>query len=62
MIGFSNPTPNNYVITPATLTVVPNAVSTPYSGVALNNTTHSDATANYSITGFVTGDAEWAWE
>src|SRR5207253_5984656 len=39
-MSFSNPTPNNYVITAATLTVTPNAVSTTYSGVALNNTTY----------------------
>jgi hypothetical protein len=52
---FSNPTPNNYVIKAAALTVRPNAVSTTYSGVALNNTTYSDTTGNYSITGFQNG-------
>jgi hypothetical protein len=40
----------------ATLTVTPNAVSTPYTGTALNNATYSDATANYSITGFVNSE------
>jgi len=50
---FSNPTPNNYVITAAALTVTPKAVSTTYSGVALNNTTYSDTTGNYAITGFL---------
>ncbi len=39
----------------AALTVTPDAVSTTYSGVALNNTTYSDNTSNYSITGFVLG-------
>src|SRR5262249_53465624 len=55
-MSFSNPTPNNYVITAATLTVTPNAVSTTYSGVALNNTTYSDTTGNYTITGFKNGE------
>src|SRR5205807_439967 len=58
-------TAGNYTITyatgqltvnAATLTVTPNAVSTTYSGVALNNTTYSDNTANYSITGFQNGE------
>ena len=53
---FSNPTPNSYVITAAPLTVTPNAVSATYSGVALNNTTYSDNTGNYSITGFVNSE------
>jgi autotransporter-associated beta strand protein len=39
-------------ITAATLTVTPNAVTTAYTGVPLNNTAYSDNTANYSITGF----------
>jgi len=53
VMQFANPTPNNYLINPATLTVTPNAVSTTYSGVALNNGSYSDNTGNYSITGFV---------
>ena len=39
----------------AALTVTPNAVSTTFSGLALNNTTYSDSTGNYSITGFQNG-------
>jgi hypothetical protein len=35
-----------------TLTVTPNAVSTPYDGTTLDNTAYSDHTAHYSITGF----------
>ena len=34
------------------LTVTPVAVSATYSAVALNNTTYSDNTSNYTITGF----------
>src|SRR5438552_2845144 len=56
VMSFSNPTPNNYVITAAPLTVTPKAVSTAYTGVALNNTSYSDATANYTITGFQNGE------
>ena len=44
-------------VTQAASTVMPNAVSTTYSGVALNNATYSDNTSNYSITGFVNGDS-----
>ena len=50
-LGFANPTPNNYVINPASLTVTPNAVSTTYNGVALNNTAYSDTLSNYTIGG-----------
>src|SRR5262249_9307207 len=53
---FSNPTPNNYVITAATLTVTPKPVSTTYSGAALNNATYSDSTANYNLSGFQNGE------
>src|SRR5436190_612139 len=56
VMSFSNPTPNNYVITTATLTVTPKAVSTTYSGVALNNTTYSDNTGNYNLSGFQNGE------
>src|SRR5205823_12987209 len=56
LISASNPTPNTHTIKTATLTVTPNAVSTTYSGVALNNATYSDNTANYSITGFQNGE------
>jgi filamentous hemagglutinin family protein len=55
-ISFTNPTPNNYVITPKALTVTPDAVSVAFDGSTLNNTTYSDNTANYSITGFVGGE------
>jgi len=51
----SNGTNLGQTITAAALTVTPNAVSTTYSGVALNNTTYSDTTGNYSITGFQNG-------
>jgi hypothetical protein len=55
-MSFTNPTPNNYVITAVALTVTPNAVSTTYNGVALDNTSYSDNTSNYSITGFVNSE------
>ncbi len=42
-------------VSAATLTVTPNAVSTPFSDVALNNTSYSDNTANYTISGFQNG-------
>ena len=48
-LSFANPTPNNYLIKAASLTVTPNAVATSYNGVALNNTTYSDTLANYSF-------------
>ena len=38
------------------LTATPVAVSTSYNGAALNNTTYSDNTGNYTITGFQAGD------
>ena len=34
-LSFANPTPNNYQIKAASLTVTPNAVATSYNGVAL---------------------------
>jgi uncharacterized repeat protein (TIGR03803 family) len=43
-------------LTPGTLTVTPNAVSTTYNGTALGDTNYSDNTGNYSITGFQNGD------
>jgi hypothetical protein len=46
-----------FTVDAATLTVTPIAVSTTYSGVALNNTTYSDNTGDYSITGFVNGQS-----
>jgi len=55
VMQFTNSAPNNYVISPATLTVTPNAVATNYSGVALNNATYSDTLGNYNITGYVNG-------
>lgn len=43
-------------LSPATLTVTPNAVSTTYDGAALGNANYSDNTGNYTITGFQNGD------
>src|SRR5207253_160026 len=48
VMTFSNLLPALPVITAATLTVTPKAVSTAYTGTTLNNTTYSDSTANYS--------------
>src|SRR5439155_26243884 len=47
---------HNYVNPAAMLDAIPISVSTSYSGVALNNTTYSDATANYMISGFQNGE------
>ena len=44
------------VINTATLTVTPTAVATAYNGTVLNNATYSDNAANYSITGFQSGE------
>jgi filamentous hemagglutinin family protein len=51
-LSFTNPTPNNYVITPAALTLTPKAVSVVYNGSTLNNTTYSDTNSNYTFGGF----------
>ena len=58
VMSFSNPTPNKYVITPATLIVTPISISTPFNGVPLSNMTwYSDNTANYTINGFASGQS-----
>jgi hypothetical protein len=56
VVTFSNTNPNAYVITPAALTLTPNASSTTYNDVALNNATYSGTLGNYAILGFVSGE------
>ncbi len=48
-------TGTSLTVNKAVLTVTPNAVSTPFSDVALNNAGYSDNTANYTISGFQNG-------
>jgi len=47
----------NLTIAKANLTITPNAVSTTYNGTTLNNTTYSDAIANYSVAGYKNTDS-----
>ncbi len=54
-LAFTNPTPNNYVITPAGLTVTPNGSAVTYNATALDTVGYSDNLANYTISGLVTG-------